>query len=105
MRSADPPQQTASFIVADSSVVWTLENSPTGLRRLHFPNLQGHRHEGASKEPHFVSEGESQSTGVDRGGPPAFDQFASYSFAEVFFSCKWETFKQVCGNTSLQDMP
>lgn len=91
--SADPPQQTDSFLAADSSVVWTLENSPDWSERLHFPNLQGHRHEGASREPLFVSEGESQSTGGEnragagrgRGRPPAFDQFASYSFAEVFF--------------------
>lgn len=88
--SVDPPQQTDSFLAADSSVVWTLENSPDWSERLHFPNLQGHRHEGASREPLFVSEGESQSTGGrGRGGggwrPPAFDQFASYSFAEVFF--------------------
>lgn len=61
--SADPPQQTDSFLAADSSVVWTLENSPDWSERLHFPNLQGHRHEGASREPLFVSEGESQSTG------------------------------------------
>lgn len=85
LQSPDPPQQTASFIVRDSSVVWTLENRPPGLRRLHFPNLQGHRHEGASKEPHFMSEGESQSTEGGEGRLPAFDQFASYSFARVFF--------------------
>lgn len=38
-------------IAADSSVVQTPENSPVWSQRLHFPNLQGHRREGASREP------------------------------------------------------
>lgn len=36
---------------ADSSVVRTLENSPVWSEPLRFPNLQGHRRGGASREP------------------------------------------------------
>lgn len=46
--SGKPP---LSSFAADSSVVQTPENSPVWSERLHFPNLQGHRREGASREP------------------------------------------------------
>lgn len=49
--STDPQAICLFSIAAGSSAVWTPENSPIWSEGVHFPNLQGHRREGASREP------------------------------------------------------
>lgn len=81
-RPAEVPihRQAVSFLLLPgSSAARTPENSPVWSEGVHFPNLQGHRREGASREPLSCQRGESHSAGEQ---PLAFDQLTSYCLAQ-----------------------
>lgn len=98
---ADPLQQTSSFFYCWGLECWLASKKDSQIERLHFPNLQGHRRKGASREPLSCQRGKAIE--LENGPWLLISSQVTVLLGPLFYAnCK--IFKH-CGNTSLSDVP